>query len=674
MRAFVRAISPCGRVLRKGLILLFLSISWALPAQETDSLPAARVLSVREYPVVRPSEQTLLQERADAPVQVADIVRRFTGVQVKDYGGLGGLKTINVRSLGSEHVGIFLDGILIEDSQNMQVDLGRFSVDGLSAVSLFMIQKSDRLQTAREYASGASVHLESGVPEADGGVVRLRGGSFGTVSPSVQWDRIIGPVTLRLGGEYLRTRGAFKFPYNGVMLQRENADLQSGRLEALLSGRTRGGDWRLRAYGYASERGLPGPVVRRAEGFPFSAERQADRNVFLQGRWRQDWSERYATALWLKASGSYLHYATHPEKNPMALPYDNHYRQRALYGSLAQSLILSAPWSADLSADVQYNALDSDAGQSVTPRRLTFTGALATRFVRPRFRLSTHLLWQGAWDWYNTPSAGGWSRENGFRDAWMPSLTVFFAPFPWLEVEGFLKRSYRLPSFNDLYYVLMGNARLRPESATQAGMELFLHGGFRHWNFELRLSPYYNRVTDKIVAISTASQFRWTMLNLGRVDILGADARACAAYRSGDWSASLTLRYTFQRALDHSTPGASTYGAQIPYVPRHSGSADASLSWKTWSFTWNTLVTGERWSRSANIPDYHIPSWTLSDLSLSKTWLLSRDPSLFKTGLPSDPSLQVALSVNNLFNLPYEVVQGYPMPGTHALLSLTFRW
>src|ERR1700744_1877687 len=44
-------------------------------------------------------------------LSVADAVRYFSGVQLKDYGGVGGLKTINVRSLGSNHTAVFYDGI-----------------------------------------------------------------------------------------------------------------------------------------------------------------------------------------------------------------------------------------------------------------------------------------------------------------------------------------------------------------------------------------------------------------------------------------------------------------------------------------------------------------------------------------------------------------------------------
>ena len=42
---------------------------------------------------------------------VADAIRYFSGGQIKDYGGIGGLKTVNVRSMGTHHVGVFYVGI-----------------------------------------------------------------------------------------------------------------------------------------------------------------------------------------------------------------------------------------------------------------------------------------------------------------------------------------------------------------------------------------------------------------------------------------------------------------------------------------------------------------------------------------------------------------------------------
>ena len=191
---------------------------------------------------------------------------------------------------------------------------------------------------------------------------------------------------------------------------------------------------------------------------------------------------------------------------------------------------------------------------------------------------------------------------------------------------------------------------LKPEYASQYGLDLRAHG--KH--FAARVSPYYNRVTDKIVAIPTATQFRWSMINIGLVDITGVDSRLEADATFGGIRLEGTLRYTFQRALDHSDPGKQTYGLQIPYAPVHSGSAILRGEWKGWKLEWETSVTGHRWSATSNSADYYLAPWSVSDVSLGKSFGL----------------LSAALRASNIFNTQYQLVKGYPMPGASVMLNL----
>ena len=621
--------------MRKALALIFLfTVSWSLLAQEADTLKASWVQAASSTPVTRAAEEARLD--AAQPL-VTDAIRRFTGVQLRDYGGAGGLKTVNVRSLGSEHVGVFIGGIQVDNAQNMQVDLGRFSAESFGSVALYNGQKSRRLQTAKEYASGAALYLEPLRPDKNTWRIRLRGGMFCTAGAALRMDRIWRKLRLSASAEALYTGGRYRYQFFDTTLFRENSDLRSLRLESRLEGKVLGGDWNLMLYTYGSERGFPGPVIRRAVGFPFSAERQADQDAFVQGGWTRDFGRIYAAAVRIKLADSYTHYDAHAEKNPQALPWNLRFRQQSVYLSLAQSLSLGNHWGLDFSADVQYNTLSADRTYTVKPERTTFTSVLACRYTAAHFRAAAHLLWQGAWD------------AGAFRPAWMPSVSVRWSPLEWLELEAFGKRSCRLPSFNDLYYITIGNVNLRPEYATQAGLDIRLQ--LKH--LALRVSPYYNRVTDKIVALPTASQFRWSMLNIGQVDITGLDARLEGDTRLGEFALDGTLRYTFQRALDHSNPDKATYGNQIPYAPVHSGSVSLRAKWREWSFSWETSVTGHRWSTTSTHPDYYLPPWSLSDAVLG--W--------------SKGHFQAGFRVNNIFNTQYQIVKGYPMPGTHFLLN-----
>ena len=75
---------------------------------------------------------------------IADAVKRFSGVNVKDYGGLGGLKTISIRNLGAAHTAVSYDGIAVSNSQAGQIDIGRFATDNISTLSLSIGQSDNQ--------------------------------------------------------------------------------------------------------------------------------------------------------------------------------------------------------------------------------------------------------------------------------------------------------------------------------------------------------------------------------------------------------------------------------------------------------------------------------------------------------------------------------------------------
>ena len=239
-----------------------------------------------------------------------------------------------------------------------------------------------------------------------------------------------------------------------------------------------------------------------------------------------------------------------------------------------------------------------------------------------------------------------------------------FATEPDLSLRGFYKRIFRMPTFNDLYYTFIGNKYLKPEYTTQYDLGVvytkeWKRGALRH--LELQLDGYLNYVDDKIIAMPTSNQFRWTMVNLGHVRILGLDLALQSLWQAGQVTASARMTYTYQRAQDLTDPSDSYYGDQIPYIPWHSGSAILGLQWRGWEANYSFIYTGERYDAGANIPEYHIVPWWTSDISLTKAlqW--------------RGHNLRLTAEVNNLLNQQYEVVRSYPMPGTSVKLKLEWN-
>ena len=592
---------------------------------------------------------------------VADAIRYFSGIQIKDYGGIGGLKTVNIRGLGTQHVGVFYDGVQLGNAQNGQIDLGRFSLDNMEAVSLYNGQKSAIFQSAKDFASAGSIYMTARHPSfGEGQNYRLKGtfktGSFGLVNPSVLLEhRLSKQVSGSLSAEYMYTSGKYKFRYrqkNGydITETRKNGDVEAIRAEYGLFGDMQGGEWKAKAYLYNSERGLPGAAVRETGDFVHE-DRQWDTNFFLQGSFRKHWGN-YSLQTNGKYAYDYLHYLSDPRLDVTTMYVNNHYRQHELYFSAANMLNILPFWSADVSVDFQWNKLNADLVNFVYPCRYTALVAGATALHFERFKLQASLLGTFVHETTKVPNAAA-----GDKHKYTPTVVASWQPFKNedLNLRAFYKKIFRMPTLNDLYYTFIGNIDLNPEYTTQYDIGVTYSRKFRGGypaRLEFQADAYYNEVTDKIVAMPTSNQFRWTMVNLGYVEMRGVDVALQTEWHLlKDLKANLRVNYTYEKAQDFTDAKSDYYGGQIPYIPWHSGSAVLNLSYRDWDMNYSFIYTGERYESSANIPENYAKEWYTNDLSLSRR--LHWKKMLWK----------LTAEVNNVFNQQYEVVQWYPMPG-----------
>lgn len=597
---------------------------------------------------------------------VADALRYFSGLQVKDYGGVGGLKTVNVRSLGSQHLGVFYDGVQLGNAQNGVVDLGRFSLDNMEFVRLYQGHKTSFLQSAKDFASAHAIYMQTRRPHLELGQkgrlsIGLEGGSFSTIRPKGLWEQLLSrSVRLSLSAEGLYSSGHYPFTYHkaGGYRQRsvrENGDIRAARAELALWAGDSPQERYLKLYLYSSERGYPGASLREEPGVFRNQDRQWDTNFFVQAR-RKWLGSRHQTQLSLKYAYDYLRYLSDPRKDVTTLFVDNRYRQQEAYLSLAHSLALGAYYNLSLAQDLQYNSLRANLHDFTEPWRAQSLSALSLSYSRSKLKLQASTLYTYTYDY---------SRQRGQgkgRSFVSPSLSLSYEPWgaKGLGLRAYYKQSYRLPSFSDLYYTIVGTSPLMPEESQQYNVGLYLRGiklGLQGLSYDLQADTYYNKVQNKIVAMPTDNQFRWTMRNFGFVDIYGFDSALALAYKRGRAEVKARLSYSYQQALEHSDVSSPNYGGQLPYAPRHSGSLVLELAHSAWFVNYSFVYTGERYFLEANRPEYHIQPWYTQDLSLGHTWRLGRY------------QLKSSLHINNLFNQQYEVVKNYPMPGINLQLK-----
>ena len=205
---------------------------------------------------------------------VADAVRLFSGVQLKDYGGVGGMKTVNIRGMGSEHVGVFYDGIPVGNAQNGMVDLGKFSMDNLESISIYNGQKCQIFQSAKDFGSAGTIYLTTKRPVFMGNKKTninstYRSGSFNLINPSLVWEEKLSSVlTSSFNIEYINSDGKYKYRQKkgtwDTIAIRQNGNISALRTEAGLFGKLTNGKWNFKGYYYDSSRKIPGAVIKNS--------------------------------------------------------------------------------------------------------------------------------------------------------------------------------------------------------------------------------------------------------------------------------------------------------------------------------------------------------------------------------------------------------------------------
>ena len=608
------------------LLLLFtfhFSYLTSIAQSKLDSVQHVREIVVVSRPAMRevvPSQKLNgeMLEKLNSH-SVADALRYFSGIQLKDYGGVGGIKTVNIRSMGTHHLGISYDGVQLGNAQNGQIDLGQFSLDNVEEITLYNGQKSAIFQPASDFGNAGAIYIRTKAPDLSMQNYRLKFkaqyGSSDMFRFSTLWEqRLSEAVSSSVSAGFLTASGKYKFRYerrypNGetawdTTAVRQNGDIHAERIEANLFGRLDQGGWQVKGYLYNSARGIPGAIVNNVWR---RGERQQDLNTFVQAAFDKNIGNGFSTR-WL---AKYAYYNTHyVNKDSTQLPVDNRYKQQEFYLSTANVLELLPNWSASLSYDFKWNKLNADTYNFAFPTRLSNLVSLATAVDYKHLKAQGSVL---ATFIHDKTHHGSHSLSK-----LTPALFVNIYPFrgTFFSMRAYVKKSFRMPTFNDLYYTDMGNANLVPESALQydAGFALnkhFEHGVIRH--AEMHFDAYYNTVHDKIVAYPKGQQFRWTMLNLGKVHIKGIDVEAEADFQIGkDLVATARAQYTYQDARDVTDPADSYYNDQIPYIPWHSGSA---------------IVQKVLW--------------------------------------------RAQLDVNNILDQDYEVIVNYPMPGRNYAVTLS---
>lgn len=550
------------------------------------------------------------------PLDITGELHQVPGLQLGDYGGLAGLKTISLRGMGSPHTAIYVDGVRVGNVQSGQSDLGMLDIENYSSAVVDYAQNSISFNTIRPTFEDSPV----------AGNIRLSAGSFGTYLPSARLDfKLSESLALSAHAAGIISEGNFPLSDGSI---RQNNDIRQIRGGLNLFGTMDEGDYHLKAFYNAAERGTPGSISWPSE------DRQKDKNIYLQAVARKTFSPLYSLRMSAKAGYDDIYYTSSWG--------DSQYGQTELQLNSSHIFRLYRWWDISLAADLQWDRL---ASTNYDASRITAISALASSFNFERLSLNVAAEYSGYID-----------KDQRTRHAVSPSMDFRIYITEGLSIVGFGRRAYRVPMFNELYYIGYCNPSLLPEDAWLTDLGLDFHRSVSPaWSIRAKADTFLNHLSNKITSAPTEEDPNiWLPFNIGRVRSTGLDITTGTDYKSGDWKIYMDMRYSYQSAIDK-TPGSHSHGQQLPYLAKHTVTADLKASWKGYSLSPRWVLKTGRTDSAGTLAD-----WNTLDVTAEKEFTLKK------------ARLTINLSAKNLLNSSYELVSGYPMPGRSLTGGIEF--
>ena len=592
-----------------------------------------------------------------------EAIERFSGVSIKDYGGIGGLKTVSIRNMGAVHTSVMYDGTSITDAQNGQVDISRFNMDGISSSSVIIGIDDNIFRSARGLTSAGILKIESSEPkflQGDTEVkVRFTAGSFNTYNPHISYSqKLSNDCSLTLTAFGTISQGNYPFTQHNINIvtteKRINSDVSSIGGEANFYATLKNsGKLKIKANIYGSERGLPGPVILYTQN---DYERLWDRSAICAVMYDKSWGNKWK----FHADFGYTHsYNRYTNSDPMYPVLQNDRYNQNEYSLAARGLYCpSGNWKVSLASDLFVNTLSSSIPECPFPTRHTSVSAAAAEFNWMGLKINANL----AATYISERLRTGNGPDDKFRLS--PMIGLNWNIYKGLHIRASWKDSFRAPTFNDLYYARVGNTSLRPENGWQSNLGLTLRESHRFGHFEISADAYFNQLNNKITAIPT--MFIWKMQNVGKVWMYGTDIKASATLIAhSKVTFILNANYSLQYATDMTQEGSKTYRHQIAYTPRHCGSSEVSIMTAWVNLCYRLNAVGARYSKGQNIPANEIAPYTDHSISINRN---------FDFGQKHDYRIGASLELLNLSDNNYEIIQGYPMPGRSIRISVKFKY
>lgn len=568
---------------------------------------------------------------------IADVLSRYSQIFIKSYGA-GGLATAGFRGSSANQTAILWNGFNLQSPMLGQADFA------LLPASLFENVSVDYGSTSSIYGSGAV-----------GGSVILNNGALFQSGLRSQFSYSVGSFNnqqqvLKLSYGNKKTFSSIKifnqsgdndysFLNQGKEQKQTNAKLQQSGLlwDEYLQLNTHN-QVSLHLWLESSDRQIP-PAINT----PDKKANQQDESLRLSTEWKYmrklyqlnlrsallKESIAYSDTNLSKSSANSSQFNTFIEN--YFHPFQNHYIQ--------------------LSANYSYTEASSDAySESKQQNRLALFASY--KIVSNKYKLNSCLS----------------SRKefiNGQDAPLVSSLGFEFVGIKNFKLSYNINQSYRLPTFNELYWndaFAKGNIHLKPEQGWGEEFTIkYVLPKDKFKKIQTKItSTLYNRYMDDFIQWTISNGYSSPM-NISQTKSMGLELQADLGYTMKDARIFMKALYeASQSTIEKSyLSGDASLGKQIAYSPRLKYSLTLGANIKSYYILYNHTYTGIRFTTSDN--NEWLDSYSIGNFSIGQNIKIKKI------------ILSYNLNINNAWNENYQVIVNRAVPMRHYQFTLSIK-
>lgn len=651
-------------MIKNTLFLFFFFLLQTVFSQE-KLLPEARIELQNDSMLLLGDNQRITSKSIllSSPEDLGTLTQKIAGISLKNYGGIGGMKTISYRGISGTNTAVLLDGFMLQNNMVGQLDLSNLQVDNLQNVQFASGGVAlDELVPVSALMQGNILSMNTFENKQSNDSLEFRWtsklGSFGLVDNYASIKRGRTTSLFSIYGKIRRFSGDYQYDLlNGTNSSRQirkNNGLQEGFVGLNY---TKYLNEHLKIHNSIhfnqSKRGLPGAVILYNETANQLLNQQ---NTYWNSKleWKKSRSKirvynsfnygflNYIDSSYLNNSGGLNNW------------YFNTINQTGVSGlrKLKDSTLV-------LYGGVEYtfSLLNATNQFLFSPKRNHLQSVVGIKYrgerVNATLQYGNHVVQNK--QQYSNPIT---SVSTSFLQLEKNEYTsIIGLPRVWF------KQTFRMPSFSELYYNSIGNKTLNPELT----MQFNAGTSYRFFKNSLHVSidGYYNRVENKILAIPTKNLFVWSIQNIGKVAVYGVDVLLKKIWKlHTNLEVSASMNYSYQKIVDISDVKSSTYKNQLAYFPIHTLQSDLTLLLfnKIGLYVSNSNLTN-RYVLNENIPTNALQGFSIYDAALS-----------YRTNRETKNSVKFSFTIKNCFNTPYQYISYFVMPGRNYLITMSYAF